>query len=41
METDRLLEHEHDWHLVSIDYEGESSVREFACAGCTEVWFAS
>lgn len=41
VENETLLDHEHDWHLVSVDYEGESPVREFLCGGCPEVWFTA
>ncbi len=41
VDMEMALEHEHDWQLVSVDYEGEAPVREFLCHGCTEVWFAS
>lgn len=32
-------EHDHDWWLVQVDYSDGSCVREFACHGCTAVWF--
>lgn len=34
------VEHEHDWHLVSIDFDGELPVHEYACTSCHEVWFS-
>lgn len=31
-------EHEHDWHLVQVDFD--EGVSEYACAHCDDVWFA-
>ncbi len=35
------LEHDHEWHLVSVDFDGDLPVKEYECAGCAAVWFDS
>lgn len=34
----RIEIHEHDWHLVQVNFDED--VSEYACSGCDEVWFA-
>lgn len=31
--------HEHELHLVSVDFEGGLATREYLCAGCGATWF--
>jgi len=31
--------HDHEWQLVSVDYDDGLEVRHFECAGCGDVLF--
>ena len=32
--------HEHDWHVVQVDFDAGKPVSEYACSMCSEVWFS-
>lgn len=38
MVDERPETHEHDWHLVQVNFD--ERVSEYACSVCGEVWFA-